>query len=299
MPRSGGVAVLGGIVIGTIAIFGFNPDGKIGLLLLSAALPVICISFLEDRHGVHFGLRILFHFLAALMLFDLGYRISSVDLPGLVWNFSPTLEFVVSILFVTWMINLYNFMDGMDGFASGMATIGFSSFAILGWQTGNELFANTSLMIASACLGFLVFNFPPARIFLGDTGSSTLGFLVAAFSLWAAQTDAFPLWIAGLIFSPFIVDATVTLGYRLLTGKKIWQPHKIHCYQKLVQIGWGHRGTLLAEYVLMLGCSGSAMVAMQLSTRGQAVLLTFWLLIYGLLIISVHRIERRVSHTRS
>lgn len=297
IPRSGGVAILAGIAIGTLAAFGFNASGSAVLLMLSIALSVGCISFLEDRHGVHLSLRITVHFLAALMLYSLGYSIASVELPGLSWMFSPSLAFIVSILFVVWMINLYNFMDGMDGFASGMGIIGFGSFAMLGWQAGDATFASASLLIASACLGFLVFNFPPAKIFLGDTGSSTLGFFVAGYSLWAAQANLFPLWVAGLIFSPFIIDATVTLGYRLLTGEKIWLPHKTHYYQKLVQRGWGHRRTLLAEYALMLGCSGSAILATRLAVSEQALLLTLWLLIYGLLMVGVHRIERRTTHS--
>lgn len=94
-----------------------------------------------------------------------------------------------------------------------------------------------SLIIAAAFAGFLIFNFPPARIFMGDTGSSTLGLLAATLSLWGARDGVFPVWIAVLVFSPFIVDATVTLFWRLLRHEKIWQAHKAHYYQQLVQTG--------------------------------------------------------------
>jgi UDP-N-acetylmuramyl pentapeptide phosphotransferase/UDP-N-acetylglucosamine-1-phosphate transferase len=290
IPRSGGVAVLTGILIGGLLWFSLLYHQEIGLAVVSAVLPVAGISFLEDRYGVHIGLRILFHLFAASVLFSMGYEVSRVELPGFSWSIPPSLEFLFSTLFVVWMINLYNFMDGMDGFASGMAVIGFTSFAFLGWQSGNVFFMGASLIIVVASLGFLIFNFPPAKIFLGDTGSSTLGVLAAAFSLWATRENIFPLWIAGLIFSPFIVDATVTLGYRTVTGEKIWLPHKTHFYQRLVQMGWGHRDTLLAEYLLMLACSGSALLAIQLSSGAQFILLTSWLLIYGFLVFGIRRI---------
>lgn len=290
IPRSGGIAVLAGITASGVLLFAFSNNREVGLAVISAALPVASVSFLEDRYGVHFGLRIVFHIVAATMLFSMGYEISHIELPGFFWAIPSFIGFFFSTLFVVWMINLYNFMDGMDGFASGMAIIGFTSFAFLGWQSDNTLFMETSLIIVGATLGFLIFNLPPAKIFLGDTGSSTLGVLVAAFSLWAARENIFPLWIAGLIFSPFIVDATVTLVYRTVTGEKIWLPHKTHFYQKLVQIGWGHRDTLRAEYLLMLACSGSALLAMQFPNNFQGILLLSWLIIYGLLIFGVCRI---------
>jgi UDP-N-acetylmuramyl pentapeptide phosphotransferase/UDP-N-acetylglucosamine-1-phosphate transferase len=229
----------------------------------------------------------------------MDYEVAQIELPGLSWTISPFVGFFLSTLFVIWVINLYNFMDGMDGFASGMAVIGFTSFGFLGWQSDNLLFMGASLIIVAASLGFLIFNFPPAKIFLGDTGSSTLGVLVAAFSLWATRENIFPLWIGVLIFSPFIIDATVTLGYRTVTGQKIWLPHKTHFYQKLVQVGWGHRDTLLAEYVLMLACSSSALVALQLPNHAQGILLMSWLLIYGLLGFGVCRLHLLRQHSLS
>ena len=88
-------------------------------------------------------------------------------------------------------------------------------------------------------------NFPPARIFLGDAGSSTLGLLAAGLSLIGTQRGLFPLWVAWLAFSPFIVDATWTLLRRLYAGERVWQAHRSHHYQRLVLAGWGHRKTLL------------------------------------------------------
>ena len=91
---------------------------------------------------------------------------------------------ILAVLVVVWMINLYNFMDGMDGFAGGMAVIGFGALAMQGWLTGANEYALINSVIVAAAGGFLMFNFPPARIFMGDTGSATLGLLAAAMALW-------------------------------------------------------------------------------------------------------------------
>jgi UDP-N-acetylmuramyl pentapeptide phosphotransferase/UDP-N-acetylglucosamine-1-phosphate transferase len=295
VPRSGGVAVLGGLVAGGIVTcIDYPGDSELGLIL-AGLLPVAMVSFLDDRFGITPGVRMLVHGLAAAVLIGAGYRFNRIELPGLVWTLPPWVATLLTFVFIVWMINLYNFMDGMDGFAGGMAVIGFASLAALGWQADNALFGSISLLVAGASAGYLGFNFPPAKIFLGDTGSSTLGFLVATFSLWGNREGLFPLWSAVLIFSPFIVDATVTLGRRLLKREKIWLPHKTHYYQRLVQLGWGHRKTLLAEYVLMLACSLSALLALHLPTSLQLGLLAAWLLLYILLMLGVAHLERRSS----
>ncbi len=216
---------------------------------------------------------------------------AAFDLPGLALALPVWIAIPLTLLFVIWMINLYNFMDGMDGFAGGMAVIGFSTLAWLGWADSG--FATFCMIVAAASAGFLVHNFPPAKIFLGDTGSTALGFLAAACSLWGAKDGLFPFWVAILVFSPFIVDATVTLLRRLLRREKVWEAHRTHYYQRLVLLGWGHRGTVLLEYALMLVCAGSAVLAVHLSPVGQGALLSGWALIYSLLMLAVGRLEQR------
>ena len=293
VPRTGGVAVVTGLTAGGLALAGGPLSGDPFHFILLSALPVALVSFLDDRFGVPPGVRFLTHLGAAVLLLWTGGLPASLELPGGLWTPPPVLMAVLAMLFVVWMINLYNFMDGMDGFAGGMAVIGFASFAISGWQAGNAPFAAASLLVAAASAGFLRFNFPPARIFLGDCGSSTLGFLAAGFTLWGSVDGTLPFWAAILIFSPFIVDATVTLSRRLLRGEKIWLPHKTHYYQRLVQLGWGHRRTLLAEYRLMLACSLSALPGNAWPPAFQVGLTVIWLVVYIVLMVGVERLERR------
>ncbi|MER2531219.1 MAG: glycosyltransferase family 4 protein [Candidatus Competibacter sp.] len=261
------------------------------IILLLGLVPLAGISFLDDRCGVPIKWRVLTHFWVASSIFLAISMPAAFDLPGLALALPVWIAIPLTLLFVIWMINLYNFMDGMDGFAGGMAVIGFSTLAWLGWADSG--FATFCMIVAAASAGFLVHNFPPAKIFLGDTGSTALGFLAAACSLWGAKDGLFPFWVAILVFSPFIVDATVTLLRRLLRREKVWEAHRTHYYQRLVLLGWGHRGTVLLEYALMLVCAGSAVLAVHLSPVGQGALLSGWALIYSLLMLAVGRLEQR------
>ncbi|MGB5063083.1 MAG: glycosyltransferase family 4 protein [Candidatus Competibacter sp.] len=259
--------------------------------LLAGLIPLALVSFQDDRKSVAARWRILVHLWAAVSLLVADLVPGSLVLPGLALALPAWIALPLVLLFAVWMINLYNFMDGMDGFASGMAVIGFSALAWLGWADAG--FATFCLVVVAAGAGFLVYNFPPAKIFLGDTGSTALGFLAAGCSLWGAKVGLFPFWVALLVFSPFIVDATATLLCRLLRGEKVWEAHRSHYYQRVVLLGWGHRRTVLAEYTLMLACAGSALLAVRLPPVGQTILAVVWIWVYGLLMWGVGRLERR------
>jgi len=261
-------------------VFVIPPSDAVSGAFGGAALLVAAVSFLDDRFSLNAGVRLLVHAGAAGWLLSDGFLPQSFVLPGMAFGLAVPVAWVGGILFVVWLINLYNFMDGMDGFAAGMAGFGFSAYALLGFMAGDSLFALLSLVVAASATGFLLFNFPPARIFMGDTGASTLGFLVAAFSLWADRDGLFPLWVGLLVFSPFIVDATVTLFRRLLTGEKLWEAHRSHYYQRLVRLGWGHRRTVLVEYGLMFAAAVSAAVAVQLDAMSQWLIGSVWIFVY-------------------
>ena len=279
VSRGGGLAILLAILVGGLGAAWFHSAAELAGLAFGVIL-VGCMSFLDDHYSIPPLYRLLTHIVAVAVFLYQDYVLESLVIPGasLDWSYGAAAAF--SLLFCVWLINLYNFMDGMDGFAGGMAVFGFGCFAIMGWLAGHGLFFVMSLVIASASAGFLVFNFPPARIFMGDTGSSTLGFLAAAFSLWGARDGMFPFWVAILIFSPFIADASVTLARRMFRGEKIWQAHKTHYYQKLVQTGWGHRKTVLIEYAIMMSCGISALLSQYVTSMLQTIMLAGWVLFY-------------------
>lgn len=291
-PRGGGIAIAAGIALGATVIgIVYRQHDYLPWVALGT-LAIAMVSFLDDHFEVPPVFRLAVHFGVALFLAYHGLVLNEFDLPGKYWPVSTALGTVLSCFFVVWSVNLYNFMDGMDGFAAGMAVVGFGCFGVLALMADDKVFAMLSFVIAAAAGGFLVFNFPPARIFMGDVGSSLLGLLAAALSLWADREGIFPLWIGVLVFSPFIVDATVTLLRRALAGERVWHAHKSHFYQRLVQLGWGHRRTVLWEYVLMLACAVSAIIAIVAIPAIQWAILGLWVASYSALIRTVVRLER-------
>lgn len=279
-PRSGGLAILIAIAIGWGMLFlqGYRPDPL--PWILAAIVLVGVISFLDDVLTLSALPRFAVHGLAAVLLIWGG-----LVLP---WG---TLGIVLSWLAIVWMLNLYNFMDGMDGFSAGMTLCGFAFLALLGWQAGSEAFALYAAVVALAGAGFLLVNFPPARLFMGDIGSIPLGLMAAGFSLWGIRDGLFPLWLPVLVFSPFVVDATVTILRRLLRGEKIWQAHRSHYYQRLVLSGWSHRRTVLAEYFLMIACGLTAVFAAQQTPATQWLLVAIWGIVYIILAVLVRSRE--------
>jgi UDP-N-acetylmuramyl pentapeptide phosphotransferase/UDP-N-acetylglucosamine-1-phosphate transferase len=218
------------------------------LAALAAGLAVV--SFIDDRRHVPIVLRFGAHALAATIF----VLVLDPDVHPL-WQ-------GVLVLAIVWMTNLYNFMDGSDGLAGGMGLFGFGAYALGAWLAGDTVMAVASGAVAAAALTFLAFNFPPAKVFMGDAGSIPLGFLAAALGLIGWHAGRWPLWFPVLAFSPFIVDASLTLARRALRGERVWEAHRSHYYQRLVQLGWGHVNTALAEYALMAGCGAAALWAL-------------------------------------
>ncbi len=276
VPRTGGLGMLLGIAAAWIVIAPQLPTAWWLALTL-----VIGVSLIDDLRGLHVGIRLGIHLLAASLA-------AAALLPP---DSAPWL-FAAVILGIGWMGNLYNFMDGSDGLAGGMAVIGFGSYATAAWFAGSTQFALLNLAIALAAAGFLLHNFHPARIFMGDAGAVTLGFLAASLGLLGWLQGDWIWWFPLLVFSPFIVDASTTLLRRLLTGARVWEAHRDHYYQRLVQLGLGHRGTAFAEYAMMTTCALAALWAMTLAAEIQWPVLGGIALIYAAAIIRIERAWR-------
>lgn len=291
-PRTGGIAICAALMAGWVAFATIAPSGSIPEQILIGAVIVAAVSILDDLYGLSQMLRLLVQFGAALILVQGGFALHGDLAPGLA--LSPGLVTIaVTVVMTIWLINLYNFMDGMDGFAGGMAVIGFGTLAILGWCQDDSLFAGSALAVSAAAAGFLWFNFPPSRIFMGDSGSTTLGFLAAAFTVWGSRCDVAPVWLSLVVFSPFVVDATVTLIGRALSGEPVWRAHRSHFYQRLVQLGWGHRRTVIVEYVVMLICAASAVFIVDRGVTMQWIMLVVLVSGYVISALGISRMERR------
>lgn len=266
VPRSGGLGILLGLVPTAYWVL---PSAAIGIGTMVLAL----VSWWDDRHSLPVTLRFAIHFLVSAAV--VAATVVSPTSIGIV---------VMLTLVMVWMINLYNFMDGANGLAGGMAVFGFGAYAVAAIAGARPELGVFAAAIAAAAAGFLVFNFDPARIFMGDVGSIPLGFLSAALGLVGWVEGVWPFWFPLLAFSPFIVDATVTLLRRGIQGERVWQAHREHLYQRLVRSGWSHRRLALTAYPLMLGAAASACVLATLTPAIQALGLVIWCLLYAYII---------------
>ena len=202
VPRSGGLAIAAGIAAGA-AVNGIPAFHGIGLILgIAGALAALSIA--DDLFTLPTLLRLAAHLAAAAIVVNL------------VLGGSDPLQFVLFALAIAWYANLYNFMDGSDGLAGGMAVFGFGAYALAAHQSGDFALSAVSASVAAACGAFLLANFHPARLFMGDGGSVPLGFLAGALGVFGWHNGVWPLWFPLLVFAPFVCDATLTLVKRLL-----------------------------------------------------------------------------------
>ncbi|MFM0203779.1 glycosyltransferase family 4 protein [Paraburkholderia fungorum] len=262
-PRVGGWGI---VPVAVAATFELAPSlwyAALGTAFLAA------ISQIDDRRGLPARVRFAAHL------------ISVIGLVALFPADAPWWALAVLAFLMIWLVNLYNFMDGADGLAGGMALFGFAGYtagALLSDHPMPEL-AWSSAAISGAALGFLLFNFHPARIFLGDAGSISLGFLAGALGYWGWRGGVWPVSFPILVFAPFIADASITLARRLLRGERFWQAHREHYYQRMVRSGIGHTRTALTWYVLMMAGIILAVSALGRSVIFQSCVLAVWIVV--------------------
>ena len=276
-PRVGGLALLAGAL--PVAAWHGTPTIAI---LLGCAVVLALVSWVDDLRGLPVEVRLPAHGVAAAV------AVLAMAPPGTepAWG---ALASVAAAIAIAWMTNLFNFMDGADGLAGGMAAIGFGTLAIVAWDAGATPLAWSAAALASASVGFLAFNLPPARVFMGDAGSIPLGFLAGALGALGAAESAWPWGFPAAVFSPFIVDATVTVLRRAARGRRIWRAHREHAYQRLVLGGWSKRRLAACAYALMFAVAASACWALRPGALARWVILFVWAAVYVLLLVAVER----------
>jgi UDP-N-acetylmuramyl pentapeptide phosphotransferase/UDP-N-acetylglucosamine-1-phosphate transferase len=274
VPRTGGLGLL------AAAGLAWAPSADRALFPLAAAAAALAaLSFVDDIKGLPVRLRFASHAAAALFVV-------------LAYHGMPALLVPLAVLTIMWTTNLFNFMDGADGLAGGMAAFGFAGYAMAAHGAGDGDLAGLAAVISGAAIGFLVWNFNPARIFLGDAGSIPLGFLAAGIGLVGRQRGDWPVWFPVLLFAPFLADATVTLLRRAWRGARLSQAHREHYYQRLILAGWGHRRTALAAYALMSVLLGLALTTRSADAAAAAVVLGLVAAIFG---FGLRAIDRHVA----
>lgn len=273
IPRIGGVGLIAGILSGWAVLV-----KEMTWWIIAPLILLFTVSLIDDIKGLPVSKRFFAHTVAAIFLI-VGSNI---------W--SQNIIFSLLVLFFSiWMINLYNFMDGSDGLAGGMAFFGFSIYGVALLMHGSDTQAMLNFSVSAAAMGFLFHNFHPAKVFLGDAGSIPLGFLVVALGILGWQSGAWPIWFPLMVFSPFIMDASVTLAKRTLRKAKITEAHREHYYQRAIQMGIGHRNVALIEYGLMLGSGVSALFALGKTFSFVCIIFLTWVTIYFSIMIFVDK----------
>ncbi|MBN5150856.1 glycosyltransferase family 4 protein [Stenotrophomonas maltophilia] len=261
-PRGGGIAiVISLLVTAGVAMLAW-PEATPSLLVASLGLVLVAgIGWWDDHKPLPAMRRLLVHFIAAALLAGL------VKVNGGSWLLATLV-----LLFTASLINIWNFMDGINGIAASQAVVAMLGLApVLPWP-----YSLAAVALGLACLGFLPFNFPRARIFMGDVGSGALGYAVAAvLALASVRTDI--NWILLLVpVSPFLVDAGFTLLARIISGQRWMEPHNQHVYQRAVQAGASHPQVTGMYFALGLFSITVFNVCSNLQPRWEAAVAIAW-----------------------
>lgn len=245
-PRGGGVAIVIAFLLALVLLGVFGIEvWPILTAYLGAGTLIALIGFMDDHGHIAARWRLLGHFLAAAWaLFWLG-GMPPVSTFGLSIDFG-WIGGVLATFYLVWMLNLYNFMDGIDGIASLEAICSCLGLCLIYWLVGQTSAIWAPLLLAMAVGGFLFWNFPPARIFMGDAGSGFLGIILGCLSIQAAWagSEYFFAWL--IMLGVFVVDATFTLTRRLVRGDKVYEAHRSHAYQFASRAYGSHKRVTLA-----------------------------------------------------
>ncbi|MDD2896301.1 MAG: glycosyltransferase family 4 protein [Aliarcobacter sp.] len=231
-PHGGGIAIAVAWFIGLSYLYFSNQiESNLFYALLFGAV-ISIVSFFDDIYELSPKLRL---FVQATVTICGLYSLGGFDTLtfGIFDISNPVFTNIFAFFMIIWFINLYNFLDGINGYAGSEALfLSLAGFALFG---GNHF-----LVLAMAVLGFLFWNYNHAKIFMGDVGSTLLGYNVAIFTIFYANQESSNFWIWIILFGLYWFDATLTLIRRKLNKEKLSQAHKKHAYQRLTQSGWSH-----------------------------------------------------------
>lgn len=268
-PKGGGLSIV--LVALAVWVWAVGLDGLLGrpagaALLVGTSL-VLAVSWVDDLRALPFRGRLAVHLLAAAIVLMNAPPPSTVLLPGLGEVPLGFAAWPLAFIWVAGLTNAYNFMDGIDGIAGGEGVVAGAAWASIGFSLWSHTVGALAFFLAVGCAVFLLFNWSPARIFLGDVGSATLGFLFAVFPFVARELSEAPavdtLWIAAsAMVWPFVFDTGFTLVRRWRRGESVTQAHRSHLYQRLIIAGWSHArvSLLYIAWALTTSTAGWAMV---------------------------------------
>ena len=290
-PRGGGVAISGLTLLGfAIAAAYWHFAAVPTIAFIAGGAIVATVSFVDDVRSLNAATRFVAQLAAAALIvigcgwwreIAIGGRFLPLGLAGI----------AVTIVWIAGLTNAYNFMDGIDGIAGAQAVVAAAGWIAIGWLTGNVPMEIVGALVAGSSAGFLMRNWPPARIFMGDVGSAFLGFTFAAMPFFGGVRAPELTVPAALLVWPFVFDSTFTLIRRALRGENVVRAHRSHLYQRLNIAGYSHRFVTTLYGALALVTAALAVITVRFGGRAIAIIVA--LLAGAALWLFVVRAERR------
>jgi len=270
-PKSGGVAIVVTFFIGVMIMFIVSTKVMIVRwyffgFVISATL-IAGISFYDDIKNKPYTIKLITQMFSICLVLAFGIVIDRLALPYSWAQHLGCWGYFLSFFWLIGLTNAFNFMDGLDGLAGGTALIVSAFFCIITFSQGSNFVYITCYTLFAGTLGFLIYNFPSARIFMGDVGSTFLGFSFAVLAIIAARYDAShtSFFVMPLLFFNFIYDTAFTFFRRLLSGERVIDAHRSHLYQLFQRLGYNHTTVTLFHYVVSIvqGCGALWMIHIQ------------------------------------
>ncbi|MGD9694148.1 MAG: glycosyltransferase family 4 protein [Thermoleophilia bacterium] len=260
-PRLGGLAILLGFLV---PVLFYLPADSAGRALVTGAILITLLGAADDIWGLGPAVKLAGQALCAAIPVSAGLTIDHITLPFLgVGDLGPA-QYPLTIIWFVALVNMINFIDGMDGLAAGVSGLGATTFAVLAASLGRGDPAIMAAALAGACAGFLVFNFHPARVFMGDAGSMLLGFVIAGVAVSGVMKSAAAVAVVAplVILAIPILDTSFVIMKRLKHGLPIYNADRSHFHHRFFTIGWGQRKTVLALYA-WCALMGAVAIAMR------------------------------------
>lgn len=287
----GGVAIA--IVMLVLWVFLLPAEHGPGPALLVPVVALTLVGLMDDIHNVPWRQKLVLQLVVAVVIVAIAGPFTRLELFGLIID-AAWLNLAFTLFWVVALVNIYNFMDGIDGLAGGYGAICACVLGVWFVLSGAGGLALFMYGLMAACLGFLVWNWAPARIFLGDAGSMMLGGTLAVAGLIGQRDYDIPVGAFALLFAVFIGDTAFTLARRALRGAPLWQAHKEHLYQRAVQTGMSHAS--VAGKVLLISAIISVPATLEMGRADPRLLWPVSCMVVLLVVMIL--VKRRESGTR-
>lgn len=296
VPRGGGISIVVLVILGIWFFYIIDPalyQVRILIAFTAGGILISGISIFDDLYTVRNNIRFLVHGMSAVIIVVVVGYASELILPFINNIQLGVIGIILTFLYITGLTNAYNFMDGIDGIAGIQAIVAGAGWACIGYLYSDPILLLTGILVASASAGFLLHNWHPAKIFMGDVGSAFLGYTFAVLTVIALRRDPVLLIIGVMFVWPFIFDTAYTIAKRLIRRENIFQAHRSHVYQRLVIAGWKHSSVSLLYGIFASIVLIPVILINKQYSFGLPLLVTLPVLCCGILILLNSKVEKK------